>query len=115
MQASLNQYRQSPRKVRLLTDLVKGDAVDEALRTLRFSAKRAADPVAKLIESAVANAQENDGKRRENLKIGSITVDQGPTLKRYRPRAQGRSAPVKKRTSHITITLEDKQSAKSDQ
>lgn len=105
MKATLSQHRQSPRKVRLVTDLVKGDSVDKALRTLQFTTKRAADPVAQLIESAVANAEENDGKRRSDLKIARITVDQGPTLKRHQPRAQGRSSPINKRTSHITVKL----------
>lgn len=105
MKAKLSQHRQSPRKVRLVTDLVSDKSVDEALRTLKFSTKRAAKPVAKLIESAVANAEENDGKRRDNLEIDTITVNQGPTLKRFQPRAQGRSTSIKKRTSHVTVTL----------
>jgi large subunit ribosomal protein L22 len=108
MKAKLSQHRQSPRKVRLVADLVDDTSVDEALRTLQFSTKRAADPVAQLIESAVANAEENDGKRRGNLEVESITVDQGPTMKRYQPRAQGRSSPINKRTSHITVTLSQK-------
>lgn len=113
MKAKLSQHRQSPRKVRLVTDLVDDKSVDEALRTLKFSTKRAADPVAQLIESAVANAEENDDKRRDNLTIDSITVDQGPTLKRFQPRAQGRSTSIKKRTSHITVTLTEKDTAKA--
>ncbi len=108
MKATLKQHRQSPRKVRLVTDLVKDKSVDAALRELRFTTKRAADPVAKLIESAVANARENDGKRREDLRIKNITVDQGPTLKRFRPRARGRATSIKKRTSHISVVLDDK-------
>lgn len=107
MKAKLSQYHQSPRKVRLVTDAVKGKPVDEALRKLRFLTKRAADPVAKLIESAVANAEENDGKRRDNLKIEEITVDKGPTLKRFRARARGRASRINKRTSHIAVTLEE--------
>lgn len=110
MKAKLSQHRQSPRKVRLVTDLVNDKSVDEALRTLKFSTKKDAEPVAQLIESAVANAEENDGKRRENLAIETITVDQGPTLKRFQPRAQGRSTSIKKRTSHITVKLSGKDS-----
>lgn len=108
MKAKLSQYHQSPRKVRLVTDAVKGKPVDEALRKLRFLTKRAANPVAKLIESAVANAEENDGKRRDDLKIDEITVDKGPTLKRFRARARGRASRINKRTSHISVTLEEK-------
>lgn len=108
MKATLKQHRQSPRKVRLVADLVKGKSVDEALRELQFTTKRAAEPVAKLIESAVANAQENDGKQREDLRIKNITVDQGPTLKRFRPRARGRATSIKKRTSHISVVLDEK-------
>jgi large subunit ribosomal protein L22 len=111
MKAKLSQHRQSPRKVRLVTDLIDGKSVDEALRTLQFSTKQAADPVAQLIESAIANAEENDGKRRKNLEIDSVTVDQGPTLKRFQPRAQGRSSSIKKRTSHITVKLAEKETA----
>lgn len=110
MKAKLSQYRQSPRKVRLVTDAVKDKSVDEALRTLRFMTKRAAKPVAKLIESAVANAEENDGKRRDNLTVANITVDKGPTLKRFRARARGRATEIKKRTSHVAVTLEEKES-----
>lgn len=107
MKATLSQHRQAPRKVRLVTELVNGKSVDEALRNLQFSTKKAADPIAKVVKSAVANAEENDGKRRDNLKVKQVTVDQGPTLKRYQPRAQGRSSPINKRTSHITVQLQE--------
>ena len=107
MKAKLSQYQQSPRKVRLVTDAVKDKSVNEALRSLQFMTKRAAKPVAKLIRSAVANAENNDGKRRDNLKIENITVDQGPTLKRFRPRAHGRATSIKKRTAHINVELKD--------
>jgi large subunit ribosomal protein L22 len=110
MKAKLSQYRQSPRKVRLVANAVKGKPVDEALRRLRFLTKRAAKPVAKLIESAVANAEENDGKRRGDLTIENITVDKGPTLKRFRPRARGRATRINKRTSHINVTLSENES-----
>lgn len=105
MKAKLSQYHQSPRKVRLVADAVRGKTVDDALRKLRFLTKRAAKPMAKLIESAVANAEENDGKRRDNLIISTVTVDKGPTLKRYRPRARGRATRINKRTSHINLEL----------
>lgn len=105
MKAKLSQYHQSPRKVRLVADAVRGQTVDDALRKLRFLTKRAAKPIAKLIESAVANAEENDGKHRDDLIISTVTVDKGPTLKRYRPRARGRATRINKRTSHINLTL----------
>ncbi|MEX2514632.1 MAG: 50S ribosomal protein L22 [Candidatus Paceibacterota bacterium] len=107
MKAKLTQYRQSPRKVRLVADEIRGKTIDEALRKLRFLTKRAAKPMAKLIESAVANAEENDGKRRDDLIISTVTVDNGPTLKRFRPRARGRATRINKRTSHIAITLSE--------
>lgn len=109
MKATLRQYRQSPRKVRLVTDLVKNKPVDDALRELRFTNKRAAKPIAKLIESAAANAREEDGFARDQLEISSITVDKGPTLKRFRPRARGRATGIKKHTSHITVNLSEKE------
>ncbi|MEX2369049.1 MAG: 50S ribosomal protein L22 [Candidatus Paceibacterota bacterium] len=108
MKAKLSQFRQSPRKVRLVTDAVKGKSVNDALRKLRFLTKRASSPIAKLIESAVANAEENEGKRRDDLTIASITVDQGPTLRRYRPRARGRATRINKRTSHISVSLTER-------
>lgn len=108
MKATLRQYRQSPRKVRLVTDLVKNKPIDDALRELRFTNKRAAKPIAKLIESAAANAREKNDLTRDQLEVSRITVDKGPTLKRFRPRARGRATGVKKRTSHITVNLSEK-------
>jgi large subunit ribosomal protein L22 len=108
MKAILKNYRQSPRKVRLVADLVRGKRADESLLTLEFTPKRASDTVSKLIESAVANAVNNDNKKRENLFIEEITVDEGFTLKRFRPRARGRASRIRKRTSHITVTLAEK-------
>jgi large subunit ribosomal protein L22 len=108
MKATLKNYRQSPRKVRLVADLVRGKRADESLLTLEFTPKRASDTVSKLIESAVANAVNNDNKKRENLFVSEITVDEGFTIKRHRPRARGRASKIRKRTSHITVTLTDK-------
>ncbi|MEX0933215.1 MAG: 50S ribosomal protein L22 [Candidatus Paceibacterota bacterium] len=108
MKAILKNYRQSPRKVRLVADLVRGKRADESLLTLEFTPKRASETVAVLIESAVANAMNNDNKKRENLFISEITVDEGFTLKRHRPRARGRASKIRKRTSHITVTLAEK-------
>lgn len=104
MKASLKNYRQSPRKVRLVADLVKGKSVPDALTTLSLLPKRAAGPVKKLIESAVANAAQK-GIEKDNLTVENITVDEGIVLKRFRPRAFGRATMLRKRTSHIDVTL----------
>jgi len=104
MKAILKNYRQSPRKVRLVTDLVKGKKVDQALNTLSFTVKRAVPAVKKLIESAIANAV-HGGLNRDTLKIKNITVDAGFILKRMMPRARGTGARINKRTSHIVVTL----------
>ncbi len=105
MKAKLSNYNQSPRKVRLLADLVRGKRVIEALNELSFVAKRAANPVKNLIESAVANATNNDGLVRDNLFIKEIRVDKGYIMKRWRARARGRAAPIRHRTSHINLLL----------
>jgi len=107
MKSTLKNYRQSPRKVRLLADLVKGKRVDEAKLVLDFTGKRASGTVKKVINSAVANAKENNSISSENdLYIKSITVNEGYTLKRIRPRAMGRAFPIRKRTSHIDVVLD---------
>lgn len=108
MKAILKNYRQSPRKVRLVADLVRGKRADESLRTLEFTPKRASKTIAKLIESAVANASHNSNKKAEDLYVSEIKVDEGFTLKRFRPRARGRAARIRKRTSHIAVTLAEK-------
>ncbi|RME46190.1 MAG: 50S ribosomal protein L22 [Chloroflexi bacterium] len=95
----------SPQKVRLVLDLVRGKDVDEALSILEFTPKRAARYVAKVIKSAIANAEENFGLAREDLYIAEIYADDGPTLKRGRAGARGRFKPILKRTSHITVVL----------
>lgn len=105
MKAELNNYRQSPRKVRIVADLVKGKSVGEALQTLSFLPKRAALPVEKLIASAVANAKQNNGENADSLIIKSISVDGGVVMKRTMPRARGSAYMIKKRTSHINIVL----------
>ncbi|MEX0918047.1 MAG: 50S ribosomal protein L22 [Candidatus Paceibacterota bacterium] len=104
MKAVLKNYRQSPRKVRLIADLVRGKKVNDALATLRFVDKRAAEPFAKVIKSALANAVQS-GKHAEALTIERVTVDKGITLKRYMPRARGSSSPINRRNSHITVEL----------
>lgn len=97
----------SPQKVRLVLDLVRGKDVDEALAILEFTPKRAARYVTKVLKSAVANAEENFGLAREDLYIAEIYADDGPTLKRGRAGARGRFKPILKRTSHITVVLDE--------
>lgn len=97
----------SPRKVRLVADLVRGLPAVEAEAQLSFFRRAAAAPVLKLLKSAVANAENNFKLDRASLKVKTITVDGGPTLKRFRPRAHGSAATIRKRTSHITIVLSD--------
>jgi large subunit ribosomal protein L22 len=98
----------SPRKVRLVADLVRGKGVEDALKTLRFAQRAACLPLKKLIESAVANAENNHGLDIDTLWVREIRVDEGPTLKRFRPRAQGRAFRVRKRTSHVSVVLAER-------
>jgi large subunit ribosomal protein L22 len=104
MKAELKSYNQSPRKVRLVTDSVKGKSVAQALAALSFLPKRASDPIAKLIASAVANAKQA-GEKAENLKIENILVDSAGMQVKFMPRAMGRAAPVRRRKSRIQVTL----------
>ena len=106
MQASLKSYNQPPRKVRLVTELVKGKKVPAALAALSFLPKRAAAPIAKLIASAAANAKEK-GADPEKLRVQNITVDSAGMLVKYMPRAMGRAAPVRRRKSQISVTLSE--------
>ncbi|MBE0466638.1 MAG: 50S ribosomal protein L22 [Candidatus Desulforudis sp.] len=99
--------RLSPVKVRQVVDLVRGKKVDEALAILQFTPKRAARSVAKVIRSAAANAEHNNDSDRAELFIARAYVDQGPSLKRWRPRAYGRANVIKHRTSHITVVVSD--------
>lgn len=104
MKATLSNYRQSPRKTRLVTDLVKGKSVAEALTALKFLEKRAANPIAKLIASALANA-EKQGENGKNLVVKSIRVDKGFVRTKSMPRAFGRATPIRRRMSHVAVTL----------
>ena len=106
--ASLKLLRMSPRKVRLVADLVRGKSVAAAVNTLRFTPRAAAAPLKKLIESAIANAENNHGLDIDTLWLKEIRVDEGPTLKRFRPRAQGRAFRVRKRTSHVSVVLAER-------
>ena len=105
MKAFLKQYRQSPRKVRLVADLVRGKNVERALVELDYMTQRASGVVKKLVASAVANAKNNDDRETQSLIIEEIRVDEGKTLYRSRPRSRGRSTVIRKRTSHIIVTL----------
>ena len=100
--------RMSPRKVRLVVGLIRGLDVDKAEVQLNFSVKAAARPVLKLLRSAIANAEHNHKLKHDNLFVKVITVDGGPMLKRWRARAFGRAAPIRKRTSHISIVLSER-------
>src|SRR3989344_8452131 len=99
----------SPRKLRLVADMVRQVSVDVALEQLRFSSKQASLPLSKTINSAIANAVHNFNLNRENLYIKSVTIDGGPVYKRYSPRAQGRAFIERKRTSHINVVLESRE------
>lgn len=105
MKATLANHNQSPRKTRLVTDLVKGKTVPEALAALAFLPKRAALPVKKLIESAIANAKAA-GADAQKLRVKSITVDSAGMTVRYMPRAMGRATPIRRRRSRIRVLLE---------
>ncbi|MEJ9280844.1 MULTISPECIES: 50S ribosomal protein L22 [Ureibacillus] len=100
--------RIAPRKVRLVVDLIRGKQVGEAVAILRHTPKAASPVVEKVLKSAVANAEHNYELNPNNLYISEIYVDEGPTLKRYRPRAQGRASAINKRTSHITVVVSEK-------
>ena len=97
----------SPQKCRLVADQVRGLPVEKALTLLTFSNKKAAVMVRKVLESAIANAEHNDGADIDELKVSSVYVDQGPVMKRMRARAKGRGNRILKRTSHITVTVAD--------
>lgn len=107
VRAHLRFLRISPRKVRLVIGLVRGMSVEQAVDQLTVLPKRAALPVLKLLNSAVANAEHNFQLEKKNLRIKSIVANEGPKLKRFRPRAFGRAAEILKRMTHVTIVLED--------
>ena len=105
MKAELTSHNQAPRKVRLVTELVKGKRVPEALAVLSFLPKRASLPIAKLIQSAAANAINNNGEKMEDLLIENITVNSAGMIVRMMPRAMGRGAPIRHRKSRVMVTL----------
>lgn len=105
--AKLNYLRIAPRKVRLIARLIRGKYAEDAKNILRFTTKRGAKPISKLLDSALANAKNNFHIEKLDLYISKITVDDGPRLKRWRARARGQAAQILKRTSHITIVLNE--------
>ena len=106
--ATLRMLRSTPRKTRLVADLIRGKKVAEAESILKFTDRRVAAPLLKLLQSAKANAVNNHDLFEDSLFVQAIQVGDGPTLKRYLPRARGRADLLRKRTSHITITLEER-------
>lgn len=105
--AKLKFARISPQKCRLVADQVRGLPVEKALEILKFSPKKGAHIVGKVLESAIANAEHNDGADIDELSVTQVYVDEGPTMKRIRPRAKGRANRILKRTSHITLMVGD--------
>lgn len=109
--AKLKFARISPQKCRLVADQVRGLPVEKALDTLKFSPKKAAKILGKVLDSAIANAEHNEGLDIDELKVTQVFVDAGPTMKRIQPRAKGRANRIMKRTSHITLMVGDGQQA----
>ena len=106
IKAKSKYVRQSPYKVRLVLNLIRGLEVNEALNILSFTKRKAAEEIKQVLESAIANAETNLGLNSSNLFISKAIADEGPTLKRFRPRARGRAGRINKRPSHLTIELE---------
>jgi large subunit ribosomal protein L22 len=104
--AILRSARISPQKARLVADQVRGLSAERAVNLLKFSDKKAAHMIRKVVESAIANAENNQGADVDELKVTTIMVDEGPTLKRFMARAKGRGTRILKRTSHITLVVE---------
>jgi len=105
--AKLRQARITPQKARLVADQIRGLPVDKAINLLTFSNKKAASLIKKVLESAIANAEHNDGADVDELKVKTILVDEGPIMKRFMPRARGRANQIFKRTSHVTVVVEE--------
>ena len=106
--AKLRMLRTSPQKLNLVAALIRGKSVDKALTDLTFSKKRVAQDVKKCLQSAIANAEENNGMDIDELRVSTICVDEGMTLKRIKPRAKGRADRILKRTCHITVKVAEK-------
>ncbi len=106
--AKLRGARLSAQKARLVADQIRGKAVEDALDILQFSSKKGADIIKKVLESAIANAEHNDGADVDELKVSTIFVDEGMTMKRIKPRAKGRADRILKRSCHITVKVAEK-------
>lgn len=106
--ATARYIRMTPRKTRVIIDMIRSKYVDEALEALRFTNRRATGPVEKVLSSAIANAKELFNAQVSNLYVAEAFVDEGPTLKRYLPRAMGRATRVEKKTSHITVVVKER-------
>lgn len=106
--AKLRMVRISPQKARLVADQIRGLPVEKALNTLSFSTKRAAGLIKKVLESAIANAEHNEGADVDELRVRTIQVDEGPVMKRVQARAKGRANRILKRTSHIQVSVADR-------
>lgn len=111
--ASARFVRITPMKARRVVDMVRGMGVDEALALLQFAPQAASETVYKVLESAIANAEGTENLDRNTLVVTKATVDEGPTMKRWRPRAQGRASRINKRTSHITLVVQPAAAAES--
>ena len=107
--ATLKFARISSRKVKIVADLIRGKDVDEALAIMKFTPKASSEVLEKLLKSAIANAENNHDMKHENLYVAEIYANQGPTLKRIRPAAKGSAVRIRKRTSHITICLKERE------
>ena len=107
--ATLKFARISSRKIKIVADLIRGKDVDEALAIMKFTPKASSEVLEKLLKSAIANAENNHDMKHENLYVAEIFANQGPTLKRIRPAAKGSAVRIRKRTSHITIVLKEKE------
>ena len=105
--AKLKNARISPQKARLVADQIRGMPVDNAINLLTFSNKKAAQVIKKVLESAIANAEHNDAADVDELIVQQIMIDEGPTMKRWRPRARGRANKIFKRMSHVTVAVEE--------
>ena len=107
VQAVAKYIRISPQKARLVADQIRNKPVDKALELLQYSSKKAATSIRKTLESAIANAEHNEGADIDELIVSRVYVDEGPVLKRFRARAKGRAGKILKRTSHITVEVAD--------
>jgi large subunit ribosomal protein L22 len=104
--ATLKRFRESPRKVRMVADMIRGRSVDDALSILKLQQRKAAKMLSKVLGSAIANATENEKANAEKLVVTNVSVDGGPVTKRWMPRSMGRANRINSRTSHVTITVD---------